>query len=43
MAIFMGVSFREEDPVRMVSERLTWAHRQVDARAADRPAAARAT
>ncbi len=25
MAIFMGVSFREEDPVWMVRERLTWA------------------
>jgi len=33
----MGVSFRAEDPVGMVRERLTWAHRQVDARATDRP------
>jgi hypothetical protein len=40
MAIFMGVSFRAEDPVRMVRERLTW---RTARSMVVRPAAVRAT
>jgi hypothetical protein len=40
MAIFMGISFREQNPVWMVRERLTWRTARLKV---VRPAAARAT